>query len=494
MPVESLTIYTDGAAKDGNGSWDMIVLARLCDGNLAFVGCFGDHVHVQASSSLYLGADGDVRSFHAEITGCIFALLWVAQLGTSVPTAVYIDNLSALNVADSAWRASGNKTIVTFSHAAAALARSKSTVTLAHVRGHSGNPWNELADRVAAAILEQRIMPNAPDISLNTIASNQPHHIRWAVQLLALPAGAEHLPCFTGSVITVQPGSQPVAGGFQSLSCTVPAAFTARQKRKMLCGLWFVHYNVRSLQHLDVAAGTASYDDGTCSGRIPYLDRIFSEEGADMMGFQEARTPGPAIRVQENYIAVTSGSCINTVLGGQVKSINLGCEVWIKWQIKLHSGRVVNIAHESIGLLFAEPRILLVSVRQASIAITMLSCHAPHSGRPAAEIRAHWKRVTCAVKAHLPDDTDLVICADINGRLGSNPSSAVGQRAAEEETLPGELFRTLCEEHGLTVPSTFPDCCSSERSNTWQSNKGREYRIDFTAIPRACRTITLVNL
>ena len=77
----------------------------------------------------------------------------------------------------------------------------------------------------------------------------------------------------------------------------------------------------------------------------------------------------------------------------------------------------------------------------------------------------------------------MCIFADINGRLGSNLSSAVGPLAPDDEDLSGWLFHEILLHHDLVLPSTFPAIHSMSRHATWQGKAGDLHRIDFLAIP-----------
>ena len=77
-----------------------------------------------------------------------------------------------------------------------------------------------------------------------------------------------------------------------------------------------------------------------------------------------------------------------------------------------------------------------------------------------------------------------MLLADANARLGDTVSECVGDLAAEEELLAGNLFHTFLLQVGAFAPSTFPSCHKGP-SGTWRAPHGEWYRIDYILVPFA---------
>ena len=161
--VTKVIIYTDGSGGQlSTPSWAFCILLE----------CWfeeeQDHVWVLAGyySGLVVSADpeADVSSlpygwcgstglspFHAEASALVWAIAWLSVCPFDVPFELRPDNLASLNIASKAWSTSGLGhlgvvlrefyRVLSFRHSAA----------MTHVAGHTGDPWNELADRIAAA-------------------------------------------------------------------------------------------------------------------------------------------------------------------------------------------------------------------------------------------------------------------------------------------------------------------------------------------------------
>ena len=79
----------------------------------------------------------------------------------------------------------------------------------------------------------------------------------------------------------------------------------------------------------------------------------------------------------------------------------------------------------------------------------------------------------------------LVVPCDVNARVVSVASLAIGDQAADWEDTAGAEFHTLLLEWDLCLPATLPGAHNdpAKPSGTWCS-KTRWHRIDFVAVPR----------
>ena len=89
------------------------------------------------------------------------------------------------------------------------VAASVTGITLLHVRAHTGNPWNELADRIAALPLSGALAPRAdPVLPIARTVRADPAYVRWATMLVDGSVRRLGIP-LVGSALVVSPSEPP---------------------------------------------------------------------------------------------------------------------------------------------------------------------------------------------------------------------------------------------------------------------------------------------
>ena len=186
-------IYTDGShLKPDEGdcqqtAWGFNVLGELIDGQCVMLGFMSDDVMIDESEQRYLGAT-KASALAAEGSAICWALLWWLQSGiqTYAGLTVHSDCLPAgLHMAGEAgWR--HHPIMASILRGLAVIAACYSHVAFQHVKGHSGDPFNELADRIAVETAEHNFLlsPELPTDPLGSLRD----HIAWA-WLHTAPAG-----------------------------------------------------------------------------------------------------------------------------------------------------------------------------------------------------------------------------------------------------------------------------------------------------------------
>ena len=92
-------------------------------------------------------------------------------------------------------------------------------VAWSHVKGHSGNPWNELCDALANGVADGRV-PGSPGVFPHPdLAAADPHALRWAAELACMGSNPE-LPPVAGSTLVVSASLPPACRFFESAGVT----------------------------------------------------------------------------------------------------------------------------------------------------------------------------------------------------------------------------------------------------------------------------------
>eukprot|EP00969_Alexandrium_andersonii_P154898 6847818-Alexandrium_andersonii.AAC.1 len=111
-------------------------------------------VHTDQDQAQYIGAKLS-DSFNAELSAIVWAMSWVAQWNgqcrSSCRVVIHFDCLSAAMMAQGIWWGKGDNQAVVVARVLVTVLEPWVSMQFEHVRGHSGQPWNELCDGMAAA-------------------------------------------------------------------------------------------------------------------------------------------------------------------------------------------------------------------------------------------------------------------------------------------------------------------------------------------------------
>lgn len=106
----------------------------------------------------------------------------------------------------------------------------------------------------------------------------------------------------------------------------------------------------------------------------------------------------------------------------------------------------------------------------------LISYHAPHHGRPAAERMAFWDRLTELSQKY----RQTMDFSDSNAKVGTVCSEYIGDKALSAVEDPnGEELHTYSSTFGLYHGNTLHD---HDAPHTYMSTKGHSKRIDYVAL------------
>ena len=144
-------------------------------------------------------------------------------------------------------------------------------------------------------------------------------------------------------------------------------------------------------------------------------------------------------------------------------------------------------------------RIMFAVLTRSRIAYAFVVAHGPTEAATPDTKRKWWELLDTTVreiKKKYPD-APLAILGDMNARVGSGLSNAVGPVAPQTENRNGELLRTMADNNSLSLVNTF----LPGAEQTWCSSRGLWHRIDYIIVPRCqlhrvkwCATLPNVDL
>ena len=351
-------------------------------------------------------------------------------------------------------------------HASVGLLR-QGSVDYAHVRGHAGEPSNELADALARLGSTGRCMQGPFAIDVPLFLSNNAAVAQWLPHLCLswsssaeLPDHHEHLmtwkreadPCMHSPEFSMRPFLRafPDPGSSRSKSLTgVPVS---------VC---IASYNALSL--LDGQRESQAGLHGAV-GRPTLLQRSFKDMGVQLAGVQECRTPKGRMQCG-CYVRFSSGCDSRSCFG---------VELWIHERGPCPASSVV--------VLHTAPTFLFASAVIAGIPAKILVGHAPHRGHTS-EVRTAWWRNVAHLCHSFSHGDPWLFLLDANCRLGSRESSSIGGHHSDVEDDAGSLLHDLLLELGMCVPATFSAFATGPGGTLRQKRNGEFVRSDNICVP-----------
>lgn len=472
--IDRYVIFTDGSSQtrhkhrppewvaehDVSDSWAFVVLGEQYSdepgqpSQLQFLGCHCQQVLYESEAPHHIGTT-KVGSDAAETEGLFWAGLWRIARNERTPTVFVCD--SRLIGDQAAGRAGSTQVDAPFRHLRAVYQTLEASLPgdllkIEHVRSHTGDPFNELADWLAKKEGQKSFFIPRQQVHMPTFG-----HILDTLWMTV--GGQQDLPPLR-------------AQGFDLGQVELPSknhvANTATLRHKP---------EIRTTQF---ALGCATANvrtfyrgNGGHSGKLAYVREQFAAHHLNCIGLQETRTdPGSSFQHQVLRIA---GGCDR----GQ-----LGMELWINlaqpfaWQ-----GRTpLFFQRHDFVVVDANPRRLLVHALNAHIDLWLLVAHAPHSGADQTLREDWWRSMTELTQAHVSRN-NLIVMIDANATSGH----CDGQHIFDQDDAPSAntpLLREFMETLDLFAPATTQ--IHSGDHFTWTSPLDDSlHRIDFVLLPRS---------
>ena len=354
-----------------------------------------------------------------------------------------------------------------------------SQTSFEEVRGHTMNPWNDLADAIAkfCTYPEQSASFQFHFADLHDLAL-EPHDMAWEwTKQEAETFQACLPPRYEQTVVQFPAFDQP------SFRCTT---LPSDDPLPVALSLNIASINVLALEHTD-----QHHEVGRRQGsRTARIDAQFHAAGFQVLGIQEARTASGRFQ-SENYHIFASG-------GVGPAAAQLGCELWLHKFLpfsKKPDGENVKLTDGRLVVQIADPRRLVVRVDFGQCSFMFAVLHAPclqksqGDGRlPIDKVQQWWIETTDLLLA-LEPTTFFWGCVDANAGLGSHESPFFGIHGADRTGPQTECFEAFLQQVELFVPSTFQHLHQGPTA-TWSHSSGAKYRIDYVLANRAAFQLT----
>ncbi|CAL1168813.1 unnamed protein product [Cladocopium goreaui] len=167
-----------------------------------------------------------------------------------------------------------------------------------------------------------------------------------------------------------------------------------------------------------------------------------------------------------------------------------GIQLWISKQLP-YTSEGDRIGREDVRILDSGPSFLVAKIKTTRWTFIVVTCRAPHSGRPRYEAVNFWRHLDTLLKKK-GGGHPIFFCGDTNAHLGEVITDSVGDFHPVCENQAGQVFHEWLLQYELFVPATFSDHHQGE-SATFCSPHGHETRIDYVALPLSLSYDKLVS-
>ena len=465
--LRGVTLYVDGSAYsaaddsvDSQAAFALVIVGEQSEG-YSVVGYVSGEVITDPSWPSWMGATSE-NAMEAERCGLVLAILWSLQWDGIGDHEVLIlfDNQAAGFGASGQWHIDPSSllSLVTRDLAQSATEAYGHLLQFSHVKGHSNNPGNELADFIAKQTAIGKIQASANQLDHRALLNAIKHDGPFCWLSFAAALGKRDLP----DVFRSFPCCRALPN---QLDEHVLSFAPCESHSQALAGirLQLGSINVRSL-----------FDDrGEQDGRIRFVEKAkyiadqLSWSNYHIIGLQETCTRTPGVSRVSNY---------HRLAGGCNSSGQLGCEIWVDSCL---DGS--NVPPDSLVLLHGDPRRLLARLQVRGIDIIFAVLHAPHKGHGSSDVEEWWLDTTnlCSSFRHL---APLCVLADSNAQLSLPHPPNIGDLLDGTESLTSPLLVDFCHLCDLWLPSTFADVHTGD-NGTWHHHSGLWVRIDYIGLP-----------
>ena len=489
-----IQIHTDGSYNGSSSAWGFVITMFDANDSHCLLGYAASKVALLPHEAEFAGTTRHGAS-QAETEALHWASWWVLRF---VVTHVWQGQLEflwdaqvsghkAMGLANSTTNTVNGSTasrLRTFQHALAQHLGPQN-VQHAHIKAHSGDPLNEMADVLSKTANEQEtswssvfpapcqielLSPLAFDLLWYYIAQSQQHN---------------HLPTMEDGTISWSTSSSPATNDELTIKrwASMISPFSTAENQpntKIHFSIIFGSYNVLSLGNKREQAKTLLDEPG----RVALLRQQVHAQGIHCMGIQEARTPKGAYHSMTHF-RFSSGP-LQTGVGG--------VELWFSklWPFaRTDGGCLLFFQEEHFHLLYSDPSLLLINVETPSLRLLLGVAHAPHTGYSRPQIEEWWLQLRKTVALWMGNN-EFVLLLDANARVDNVADMAFGGLSEDVQNFNGLAMRAFANE-GLCAPATF-DHVQWGKLATWtHPGTGKTSRLDYILCPQTWLQCSLVT-
>ena len=470
--IDQIHIYTDGSysSKDQIAAGAFVIFGTVGHHERrSFLGWKGGTI-ITDSNSPHFTAAREHLALEAEASALVWAHIWMLQSGLCLPFNFYFDSCAAGNAASGIWscnpcwpQGGRLRELVQFSCGL----RGSDQLRYEHVKAHSNQPCNEIADSIAkfSAQLGSQDFEGLP--AWRSFFDVGDTRLSWGWWFIKSAKKGSGLPAI-GSEVQVWTTTDRHHLPTTKIRDLVNQETDVEKRSDMWLSLATLNVQTLSEYSPDEVPGGEHW-------RAALLREQLEARGVQVAGLQETRARDKLLIATSNFIRIIGG---NPEGNG-----HHGCELWLSSTTPLGKldDKVVMFGRDTVTVLCAEARLLVVRAQPAGLSFVFVVCHMPHEGTDQ-DIKDLWRT---KLKDALDRYSRLGFCfilGDFNARIDIMNPPFVGARLNGEGSDNGDRMRTLVEDSSMWLPSTF-DEWHSGNDWTWTHARGTHARLDYIVAP-----------
>ena len=453
-----LELYVDGSTHDDHAAWSVVVVSA-CDKGKRFCGCMAGSVQTDSDQADWLGATAHTN-ISAELSAAAVAFAY-GLTRDDLPSVVRPDLQLSHLISTGALTVAPHAELGQLLHSLSMVGYP--WIRPLEVRGHCGDPWNELADQLAKHYAKvPGTWGQVRWDHLHSLARSS-FERQWAW----LQQAPDHLraafpPLYEGQVWQLHRSHT------QTLA---PPPLHVETHDGLDLQFTALSYNV-------LALGTTDRETGFGSHRAMRLDSQLHGQKVAIAGLQEART-SEGVRMTDHFTTLSSGY---ETTG---RAHHFGCELWLsKTQViaSYPGGSKVTLSQFKPLVLAADPRRLLVQLN-GPFTIVCFVGHAPcvSAANSLDSVKEWWNEIATLLDKHAHNGYFLAFL-DSNAPLASEETAHFGLDGAETMNPQGFLFQDFLQRIDLYAPATLG--FHQGEHTTWAHPKGDRLRRDYCLVNR----------
>ena len=444
--IQRVVLAVDGGHSEKdvhrtNSTWGIAVLFELDGDRVHLHECLGGGCSIDIKSRTYIGLNKE-SAFAAETYAQVMARCYILQ--TKIPCTrfhIQYDCTSANACGLSMANITGGDITQDFIHSLNKLVRAEVSLTTEHIKGHSGHPWNELAD------------------SLCSFFYKEPSTF-WGCLFFPLSQGCVDDLSIATSVLCSDYVAQSIDGSDYNLHTQV--ALDHRIMAQVIDGDLDCGDGPKAQQECHdcppVIARVVQYNVDHAMPKERVAIATMLKQGGIAFGlFQECSGKKTRVFEVEDYVVVAAAA-----LKG-----HHGCEAWVAKIIRCRNRSIpIKIAKDDVSFIFGQPRIVIALLKHKFLACYLVSAHAPYHGCKQMCPPVWWEEFATAIQSHCVAGTPIIIGIDGNTRCFSDSSGAVGDlvsKKKEANACFGAMVKSIsCDGHSnaFKVVNTFSCNCA----------------------------------
>ena len=429
-----------------------------------------DHHEWQYGGCLYRAISTETISIFGEHGAIIWALLWAQHLSqrhwelyghSPLRFSFNFDATSSGYMAAGVWRTIHAQAWRTIMRSLAQILQTRHhqcNIEWNHIKAHQGHPWNECADALAKWAADFPDKAGHSDFWEDWLSDDcKLCALQWIWYLELMHCNDPRVPRLINGHMTSLAPHLTVDESVHESPARPATANSALE----------VHFTIATANVLTLDQSTRT----TSISRQFVLMQQFHDAQCTFVGVQETRHKHLVGQNNEFY----------HVFGHPADERGQdGTQLWISKRLPYSTDGDL-ISKDEVRILDSGPNFLVAKVHTVKWTCIIVTCRAPHSGRPRFEAINFWNHLTHVLQKK-GGGHPVFFCGDANAHLGEVLTDAVGDVQAAVENQAGQVFHEWLLRHDLFTPATFPEHHLGE-SFTFCSPQGHETRIDYIAIP-----------